>query len=297
MISPRSRQAVSFGRHLRLISAIEAARVTCLPERSLEYTVHIVAKPSTNEAVLPLRTRYREESRHQIVHDSIHRRPGWTTTYLLEIEKVPVGFGTIAIGGPWAGKPTIYEFYVRPESHSHVFALFDAFLSASGARLFEVQTSDVLLTVMLHTFGRNFETEKIVFRDAVTTSLPSQGAVLKARTPDIEVRKCLANRQDGGEWVLELDGQTVASGGLLFHYNVPYADVFMEVSEAFRRRGFGSYLVQELKREAYRFGAIPAARCSPTNTGSRHTLQKAGLAPFATIVLAELQELRALTAD
>ena len=60
--------------------------------------MHIAAKKSTNEAVLPLRTRYREESRHQIVHDSIHRRPGWTTTYLLEIDTVPVGFGTIAIG-------------------------------------------------------------------------------------------------------------------------------------------------------------------------------------------------------
>lgn len=252
--------------------------------------MHIAAKKSTNEAVLPLRTRYREESRHQIVHDSIHRRPGWTTTYLLEIDSVPVGFGTIAIGGPWSGKPTIYEFYVRPESGSHTFALFDAFLAACGARLFEVQTSDVLLTVMLHTFGQKFETEKIVFHDAVTTSLPSQGAVLKARNSDSEIRKCLANRQDGGEWVLELDGHTVASGGLLFHYNVPYADVFMEVNEPFRRRGFGAYLVQELKREAYRFGAIPAARTSPDNTGSRFTLQKAGLAPFATIVLAELRQ-------
>jgi len=250
--------------------------------------VNIVAKHSTNNAVLPLRTRYREESRHQIVHDSIHSRPGWTKTYLLEIDNVPVGFGTIAIAGPWTDKPTIYEFYVLPESGAHAFALFDAFLAACGARFFEVQTSDVLLTVMVHTFARIYETEKIVFRDAVTTSLPSQGAAFKARTSDSDIRKAIQNRMDGGEWTLELDKKTVASGGLLFHYNVPYVDVFMEVNEAFRRRGFGSYLVQELKREAYRFGAIPAARTSPTNTGSRFTLQKAGMTPFSTIVLAEL---------
>jgi GNAT superfamily N-acetyltransferase len=250
--------------------------------------VNITAKLSTNDKVLPLRTRYREESRHQIVHDSIHQRPGWTRTYLLEIDGVPVGFGTIAVAGPWKDKPTIYEFYVRPESVAHAFALFDAFLATCGARLFEVQTSDVLLTVMVHTFARIYETEKIVFRDAVTTCLPSQGTVLKARTPDDVVLSAMDRRQDGGEWQLELDGKIVATGGLLFHYNIPYVDVFMEVNEPFRRRGFGSYLVQELKREAYRFGAIPAARTSPTNTGSRFTLQKAGFAPFSTIILAEL---------
>ena len=252
--------------------------------------MHFVATHSTNEAVLPLRARYREESRHQIVHDSIHRRPGWTRTYLLESDDVAVGFGTVAIGGPWSGKPTIYEFYVRPESGAHAFALFDAFLATCGARFFEVQTSDVLLTIMVHTFGRIYETEKIVFRDLVTTSLPSQGTVLKARNSDSDIRKCLQNRQDGGEWELRLDGEAVASGGLLFHYNVPYADVFMEVNEPFRRRGLGSYLVQELKRECYRFGAIPAARTSPTTIGSRRTLQAAGMVPFSTIVLAELRE-------
>jgi hypothetical protein len=35
------------------------------------------------EDVLPMRTRHREEMNCQIVHDSIHRRPGWTLTYRL----------------------------------------------------------------------------------------------------------------------------------------------------------------------------------------------------------------------
>ena len=249
----------------------------------------ILARPSTSETILPLRTRYREESRHQIVHDSIHRRPGWTTTYLLEIVDIAVGFGTVAIGGPWSDRPTIYEFYVRPESRARAFALFEAFLSACDAKRFEVQTSDVLLTVMLHTFGTGIESEKIVFCDHVTTDLPSQGTVLISQTSEVEVLSCMEHRQGGGQWVLELDGHTVAGGGILFHYNVPYADVYMEVQEPFRRRGLGSYLVQELKRECYRLGAIPAARCSPTNVASRRTLSAAGMAPFAHILTADLR--------
>ena len=38
-------------------------------------------------------------------------------------------------------------------------------------------------------------------------------------------------------WLVESGGAVVAVGGLLFHYNVPYGDMFMEVAEPYRRRG------------------------------------------------------------
>jgi GNAT superfamily N-acetyltransferase len=88
--------------------------------------------------------------------------------------------------------------------------------------------------------------------------------------------------------VLESDGKTAARGGILFHYNRPYGDVYMEVAEPFQRRGLGSYLVQELKRISYELGAVPCARCNPTNVASRRTLAKAGFAPFAHILTGTL---------
>ena len=51
-----------------------------------------------------------------------------------------------------------------------------------------------------------------------------------------------------------------------------------------RRRGFGAYIVQELKRAAYQLGAIPGARTGMENIASRKTLQKAGLVPYANIL-------------
>jgi GNAT superfamily N-acetyltransferase len=83
---------------------------------------------------------------------------------------------------------------------------------------------------------------------------------------------------------LELDGQLAGQGGILFHYNRPYGDIWMEVAEPCRRRGLGSYLVQQLKQAAYALGAIPCARCDPTNIPSRRTLQKAGFIPCAHIL-------------
>src|SRR5580704_12820101 len=105
----------------------------------------VLATISTAKAVLPLRTRYREEMNCQIVHDSIHRREGWTVTYLLNLDGVTAGFGSVAVEGPWKDKPSIFEFYVLPEHRAHGFKLFEGLLTASKARFMEIQSSDVLL--------------------------------------------------------------------------------------------------------------------------------------------------------
>jgi GNAT superfamily N-acetyltransferase len=62
----------------------------------------------------------------------------------------------------------------------------------------------------------------------------------------------------------------------------------MEVSEPYRRRGYGSYLVQELKRICYEIGKVPAARCNVANVASRKTMEKAGLLPCARILQGEV---------
>ena len=234
--------------------------------------------------VLPLRTRYRQEMNCQIVKDSIHTRPGWAMIYALGVDDALVGFGTEAIAGPWKEKPTILEFYVVPEHRPRAFDLFEAFLEASGARLMEIQSSDALLAMMLHTYARDIWSEAMVFRDGFTTALTSPGAVLLPLTPDEEVRAAILERAGGPEFVLQVDGSAVGKGGILFHYNPPYGDVYMDIDEGFRGRGLGAYLVQELKRQAYEIGSVPAARCSRDNHRSRRTLQKAGFVPYAHIL-------------
>ena len=224
----------------------------------------------------------------QIVHDSIHRREGWTLNHLLNLDGVAAGFGSVAIAGPWKDKPTIFEFYVLPQHRSLAFDLFDAFLAVSGARFFEAQTNDALLNVMFHAYCCDIASEKIVFADQLTTTLPPNGAAFHLVTPEKEILASLERRQGGGEWLLEVDGFTAATGGILFHYNRPYGDIYMEVAEAFRKRGLGSYFVQELKRVCYEFGAVPCARCNTTNIASRRTLQRAGFVPFAHILTGTL---------
>ena len=240
------------------------------------------AKAADAGDILPWRDMYRLEMNCQIIHDSIHGRPGWTQEYLLFTGGTPVGYGSVAVAGPWKGKPTVYEFYVLPQSRLHAFESFRTLLKASGAAMINVQTNDSLITVMLHTFAHDVTCESVLFHDKLTTALSPVGATFRgaASTEVSDVPK------DQLKWygVVEVEGKVAATGGILFHYNRPYGDIYMDVAESFRRRGLGSFLVQELKRVCYEGGNIPAARCNPGNIASRRTLQKAGFVPCGNIL-------------
>lgn len=242
----------------------------------------ISATATTLEQIRLWRDKYRLEMSCQIIHDSIHERPGWTHEYLLSVADTPVGYGSVAVGGPWNGHHTAYEFYVIPGQRLRSFDLFRVLLAVSGAVHIEVQSNDVLASVMLHTFASPVTSESILFRDEALTVHAPRGATFRepsaAEAPDVPVE----HRRWRG--VVDIDGAAVASGGILFHYNRPYADLYMEVAAPFRRRGLGSFLVQELKRICYEDGHVPASRCHPANTASQRTLQKAGFVPCGHIL-------------
>src|SRR5437667_4734603 len=125
--------------------------------------MELSAKAAHVQDILPWRDMYRLEMGCQIIHDSIHSRKGWTRPYLLTAGDVTVGYGSIAVGGPWTGKPTVFEWYVVPQFRTRLFDLFHVLLTASGAATIETQSNDTLLTVMLHTFAQSVMSESILF--------------------------------------------------------------------------------------------------------------------------------------
>ena len=155
-------------------------------------------------------------------------------------------------------------------------------MRASSAVDIEVQSNDALATVMLHAFARDVRSEAILFHDKLLTTRRPEGATFREPTASEAADVPIEQRRWRG--VVEVNGQVVATGGVLFHYNRPYGDIYMDVEEPFRRRGLGSFLVQELKRVCYEGGHVPAARCSPDNVASQRTLQKAGFVPCGHIL-------------
>ena len=225
--------------------------------------------PSPLEPLRDLRTQFLHELNQQFICDKCHRY-GWADTYLFMVDGVAAGYGSIWGTNRRQDRDAVFEFYLLPPYRRFAHEVFTAFRALSGALYIEVQTNDALLLLLLYSHARNIQAEAILFEDAGATALSIPGAVMKP-----------ANEGEEGasdcQYQLWHNGREVASGGLMLNYNLPYADIYMEVNERFRGNGYGSYIVQELKNEAYRRGRVPAARCNVHNRVSQNTLQRAGL--------------------
>lgn len=223
------------------------------------------------EDVGALRDLYRARASCQLVHDSAIPR-GLAVPYLLIGSGEPVGYGAVW-NQYYPGR--VVEFFLVEEAQPLVAELFPHFVDTTDATHIEAQTNVPDMLQLLERWGANPVEEKTLFADRVRTRLTCLAATF---------------RRDGseGEWILEIDGEVVARGGALSHYNPPYWDIYMEVSENHRRRGYGSYMAQELKRICYEEGRVPGARCDPDNLASRRTLEKAGMRVCGSLLAAAL---------
>jgi GNAT superfamily N-acetyltransferase len=242
----------------------------------------ITVSPVPLAEIAPLRELYRQEMNCQIIHDSLPGR-GFGNCFLLRRDGRVAGYGFV-MGYHGEPKDMIREFYVLPALRGSAPPMFRRLIEVSGARRIEAQTNDVLLTLMLYDFATEITSDRILFHDALTTNLAIPGATVREVTDADKATLFEHKVEPAGDWLIEQDGTVVGTGGIMLHYNPPYGDIYMEVDEPFRRRGYGSHLVQELKRICYERGRRPAARCNATNAASRATLQKAGLFPCARML-------------
>lgn len=238
-------------------------------------------------AVETLRDLYRAEANCQIVLDSALRR-GLADPYLAKVDGAVAAYAGVWNERYEAYKDRLTEFYTLPSVRGHALPIFREILAASRAKSIGTQTNLPLELLMLYDCATNITTEKILFHDAATTNLTCPGAVFRETRPEDSGRIFAHKVQGVGDWLLEVDGAIVATGGAAYHYNPPYGDIYMEVDEPHRRKGYGSFLVQELKRICYEAGKEPAARCNPDNFASRNTLQKAGLLPCARLLVGDI---------
>jgi GNAT superfamily N-acetyltransferase len=194
----------------------------------------------------------------------------------------------VAVGWPWRDTPALYEFYVQREHRTRTFDLFAALLAVCEAKVIETQGNDRMLTVMLHTFSRSVRTESILFEDSFQTSSGPEGAGVRAAAAEDAQTLRHLDLDDQAGWVVTLNGEIAGAGGVLYHYNWPYGDVYMKIAEPFRRKGLGAYLVQKLKAVCRASGSVPSARCNVENLPSQRTLQKSGFVPCGNIVVGDL---------
>lgn len=233
------------------------------------------------KAVEAMRDLYRQEAACQIICDSLIRR-GLADPYLIEVEGRVAGYG--AVRNKY-DPGRLMEFYTLPHLREAAQPMFRELLAVSQATEIQAQTNMPLMVTMLYDCTTDITEESLLFEDAFVSRLDCVHGKFRHSTPEDAVTN---QEEPSGDWVVEVKGSVVASGGFLCHYNPPYGDVFMEVVKSARRQGIGSYLVQEIKRVCYEAGKKPAARCNPTNIASRRTLQKAGFLPCGRMLVGKV---------
>ncbi len=247
------------------------------------------ARKTELKEIQSLRALFLQENNFQIRYNACHER-GWTDSYLLIVDDLTVGYGSIKGRELTADRDTVFEYFVAQPFRKKASELFRKLLAVSQAQFIECQSNDQLLSSMLYEFSTSVNADVVLFEDHAATDYALSGAIVRPRRKDDQVFD--HRTEPEGDYVLELCREIVATGGFLLHYNKPFADLYMEVREDCRRRGIASFLLQELKRECYLAGRVPAARCNIKNAASRAALSKAGLRVCGFMLTGEIDRRR-----
>lgn len=236
-------------------------------------TADLKALKTDFQSIQPFRKHFLQERNFQIRYNACHER-GWADHYIFYRSGTAIGYGAIN-GQKIPDRDTAFEFFIEPDFRSQANFAFKALLTVAHPQWIECQSNDFGFFAILCEFGRNIESDTVLFQDLSRTQLVHPECIFRKRSLDATIFQHQA--EPVGDYVLEVEGMVVATGGFLTHYNFPFADLHVEVKEDHRGKGFGAYFLQEIKKECYRAKHVPAARCNIRNEPSKRALLRAGM--------------------
>jgi GNAT superfamily N-acetyltransferase len=220
--------------------------------------------------ILPFRDLFLKENNFQVRHER-----NWSDSYLLTIDGDSVGYGSVEGLNNLKDRDSIFEFFIVEGQRRFAEQLFLALVKGSNALYVNNPSNEKLLTSMLYAFCENLCADVILFEDQNGTNYLLNNVTFRNRRNDDKPFD--HTTEPVGDFVLEMNDEIVATGGYFTHYNFPFADLYMEVRKDHRRKGLGTYLLQEIKKECYKAGHVPAARCDAINNASKGVLIDAGM--------------------
>lgn len=232
------------------------------------------ARRTTLDAIAHLRLRYLEAMACQVVHDSLHAR-GFTELYALS------DHGYLALLG-YGDEPKD----ILREAFGYGDGDLLAVARELGGGTIQAQTNDPFLNPWLEQAPGPLKVDAFLFADGPGHAAVPQG--FRELTEE-ERRTAFSHELEPvGTHGIEIAGRIVATGGVLTHYNPPFADLYMEVDATYRGYGLGAGMVAGLRAVCRSMGRAPAARCDPANAPSRAALLRGGMTPCGELRTARL---------
>jgi GNAT superfamily N-acetyltransferase len=241
-------------------------------------------EPCRLSAIQPLRELFLQEINAQVRYDAAHTRRG-TAHYRLGRNGRDVGYG--AVKDTHEGRGSLFEFYLVPAVRPDALKVLGALVRALETEALECQTNDRFYASLVQGAFGPTTSDTILYGASTPLHVEQNGATFRLRRRADRVFR--HEVEPVGDFVVDVRGEVVATGGFLLHYNPPFADVFMEVRSDARRRGYGAFLVNHILSECYLAGRVPAARTSVDNIASQRTLLRAGLIECGRMLRASIE--------
>lgn len=248
--------------------------------------MRIKIEQTNYQNITQIRQLFLQQNNFQIRYDACHHR-NWADEYLIFGNDSTIGYVSIKGKEDYLkDRDALFEFFLLPEARRHTNLIFNHLVQEINFKFIECQSNDAHLAHLLFEFTKGIRTDTILFSDYLVTNYTLDNVLFRLRK---ELDPAIDKKKDNGQYILEKAGKVVADGGFLTHYNPPFADLFMKVRSEERNNGFGTIIVQEIKRVCYQQGKVPGARCHIDNKASKATLLKAGFQVAGFMLIGEVK--------
>lgn len=207
----------------------------------------------------------------------------------------------ISINSNWSGyicvdsKKALWEFYLNKSGQIYSQEVFKLLIDMNYIVAAESKTYDHLLMSLCLDFHKEAACDAYLFRDSneVKYSLDTfENIKIRLATKEDFNSLSEINRfTEGVDFFYNLDEEIQKEEIFIFHLDdellgagtckkicnsLDYYDIGMIVSEKYRRKGIGTYIIVKLKDYCYNNNRIPVCDCYYYNHSSKKTLEKAG---------------------
>src|SRR3982750_2475428 len=175
--------------------------------------------------ILPLRHLFLQENNFQIRYNAQHER-GWSDSYLITYNDEKIGYGSVSGKENIPDRDSIFEFYIIPSFRKFASPAFLELIHTSNASFIICQSNDLLLSSLLFEFAQNINADTVLLQEDFTSSISIENIIFRKRSDNDVAFEHTAEPM--GDYILEFNKEVVATGGSLLHYNMPFADLYME---------------------------------------------------------------------
>jgi predicted acetyltransferase len=207
----------------------------------------------------------------------------------IECDNKMIGYASIGEGNQ------LLQFYISPKYLLKGEVIFKEFIDTLKIKTGIVGTNNLVYLSIALNFVKELNVNTYLFRNNYEVNIDEKEGTLKeAQEGDIEkiVNFCHYSTGAPKEWLTNYIGELIEKKELFFLKNrdeiigtceirksttaPEFADIGMIVSPDFRRKGYGTYLLNKAKTIALEWGKTPICSCEKENVGSLKSITNCG---------------------